>query len=97
MNRSYIEVLVHAETTAAWGQKSFFFTKEDYGMSLNFTHITKESKNDARFTEASLSLSVERKMRLNWSRITFKPDFEEALRKIRRLPLSRKDDIMAQQ
>ena len=35
-------------------------------------------------------------MRLNWSRITFKPDFEDALRKIRRLPLSRKDDIIAQ-
>ena len=96
LNRDYIEILVHAEAFAAWGQKSFFFTKEEYGMSLNFTHITKERDEDATFSDSYLQTKVERKMRLNWSRITFKPDFEATLRKIRRLPLSKKSEIITQ-
>ena len=75
------ESLISAETTCLRGQPAFFFKKEQYGMSLNFTHKTQvDTKNDH--------------IRLNWTRMALKPDFAATLQRVGGLPLSKKEDII---
>ena len=65
--------LMVSETTCQNGQQAFFFKYEKLGLSIHFTSGRKLD-NDCT--------------RLNWIRMSFKPDFEDALREFGTLPIT---------
>ena len=71
--QEYVEPLILADSTAAFGQQSYLFKNEDFGHSLIFT-TTRRLDN--------------KRERHNFCRMPLKSDFIKTLRKYARLPYS---------